>query len=205
MANIVKVRSNERCEVALPDFNNQNTSVVKIGDEPRRLKISVRRKKNKTTGNVFNSVTGYAKLEAFDEDGNSLGVKVKAMTVHFRKKAFENAINVHTPDELKSGYLYVKAKGIQIPAVYKIQPAKDEDGQVIYNDDGEMTYKYPEIWIQSDVIGLEEFVTSQSALDVDEDESVVDVKVDEETGEVTEDIKQYNYEDDDEDDDTSIK
>lgn len=202
------VLSTAKGNVILPDFSKKDDSVVTIADEPRRLKIVCFKKKNKKTGNLFNSVTGYVKLECFDIDGNSEGVKTKGLQVHFRKDAFKNALNVHTPDELKSGYLYVKAKGIQIPNSYKVTQAKDEDGELMYDEDGNAVYKYPSIWIQSDVIGLEEMVTSQTALNVDEDEDVVDaeIKVDEETGEVIdEDIKQYDYNDESDEDETSIK
>lgn len=204
------VLSTAKGNVILPDFSKKDESVVTIADEPRRLKIVCFKKKNKTTNNLFNSVTGYVKLECFDIDGKSEGVKTKGLQVHFRKDAFQNAINVHTPNELKSGYLYVKAKGIQIPNSYKVTQAKDENGELMYDEDGNAIYKYPCIWIQSDVIGLEEMVTSQTALNVDEDEDVVDAEtnevVDEETGEVVdEDIKQYDYNDESDEDETSIK
>ena len=207
MANdIIKVRSNVRGNVIVPDFKKDEAAVT-IADEPRRLKISVTKKKNKTTGNVFTAVSGYVKLESFNLNGESEGIKVKKLTVRFRKDAFKGAINVHTVDELKSGYLYVKAKGIQVPPAYRVQEAKDEDGNVIYDDNGEAKLKYPDIWIQSDVIGLEEFVTSQAALDVDDNSNVVDATYDEETGEVkdSEDYKQYNYDDPDETEETDIK
>ena len=198
--------------VVLPDFKKADSSVVTIADEPRKLKISCFKKKNKTTNNIFNSVTGYVKLECFNADGKSEGVKVKGLQVHFRMGAFKDSLNVHTPEELKTGYLYVKAKGIQIPNVYKLSPKKDEDGNIMYDKDGNMLYQYPVIWIQSDVIGLEEAVTSQSALNVDEDDNVVDADatevVDEETGEVLstdEDLKQYDYNDVEDDEETSIK
>lgn len=198
--------------VVLPDFKKADSSVVTIADEPRKLKISCFKKKNKTTNNIFNSVTGYVKLECFNADGKSEGVKVKGLQVHFRMGAFKDSLNVHSPEELKTGYLYVKAKGIQIPNVYKLSPKKDEDDNIMYDKDGNMLYQYPVIWIQSDVIGLEEAVTSQSALNVDEDDNVVDAEtsevVDEETGEVLstdEDLKQYDYNDVEDDEETSIK
>lgn len=205
MANeIIKVRSNAHGNITLPDFEKK-AEVVSIADEPRRLKISVTKKKNKTTGNVFTAVSGYAKLEVFDDEGNSKGVQVKKMTVRFRKDAFKGAINVHTVDELKSGYLYVKAKGIQIPPRYQVTEAKDDDGNIKYDNNGEALLKYPDIWIQSDIIGLEEFVTSQSALDVDEESNVVDAKYDDATGElVEEDIKQYDYDDTDEEESEEV-
>lgn len=207
MANdIIKVRSNERGNVIVPDFKKEEAAVT-IADEPRRLKISVTKKKNKTTGIIFTAVSGYAKLEVFDLDGKSEGIKVKKLTVRFRKEAFKGAINVHTVDELKSGYLYVKAKGIQVPPAYRVVEVKDEDGYTIYDEYGNAKLKYPDIWIQSDVIGLEEYVTSQTALDVDDNSNVLDATYDEETGEVkdTEDYKQYNYDDPDDTEETDIK
>lgn len=201
------VLSTVKGNVVLPDFSKKDDSVVSIADEPRKLKISCFMKKNKTTGNLFNSVTGYVKLECFDENGKSEGIKVKGLQVHFRKKAFSDAINVHNVDELKTGYLYVKAKGLQIPNSYRITQEKDEDGNPVYDEDGNAVYKYPVIWVKTDIIGLEEAVTSQNALDVDEEENVidVDVKYNEETGEVEEDIKQFDYNDEDEEEETSLK
>ena len=168
--------------VELPEFN-----AIKLGEEPRRLKVAVRKGKT-ASGTLFNSISGYAKLPVYDGD-EYLGVKVKRMSVHFRKGAFKNSANVKSPEdeEFKSGYLFVKAKGLRIPNVYRVTEEKDEKGNVIYNEDGTAKLKYPEIWVESDVLGLQAFVTSQSALDVDSDNDVVDVKVDEETGEILED------------------
>lgn len=184
---VVVVKSNvlsvESKDVQIPDFNNVN-----IGEEPRRLKINVRKAK-KPSGELFNSITGYAKLPVYDGD-TFVGVKVKRMSVHFRKTAFKGSTNVHTPEDLKSGYLYVKAKGLRIPNVYKVTEKLDKDGNVMYNENGEAILKYPEIWVESDVLGLMEFVTSQSALDVDGDDNVIDGEasnVNPETGEVIED------------------
>ena len=44
-------------------------------------------------------------------------------------------------------------------------------------DDGNAKLKYPEIWCISDIIGLEEFVTSQDALDVDVEDEVINATV----------------------------
>lgn len=162
--------------VELPDFNSVN-----LGEEPRRLKVTVRKGKTKS-GKVFNSITGYAKLPVY-EDGVYVGTRVKRMSVHFRKGAFKNAINISSPEdeEFKSGYLFVKAKGLRIPSVYKVVEEKDNDGNVIYNEDGTAKLKYPEIWVESDVLGLQALVTSQGALDVDGEDKVIDA----ETGEIT--------------------
>ena len=170
------------CNVELPEFN-----AIKLGEEPRRLKIAVRKAKT-ADGKIFNSISGYVKLPVYDGD-DYIGTKVKRISVHFRKGAFKNSANVTSPedDEFKSGYLFVKAKGLRIPNAYRVTEEKDEEGNVIYNEDGTAKLKYPEIWVESDVLGLQAFVTSQSALDVDSDNDILDVKVDEETGEILED------------------
>ena len=168
--------------VVLPEFN-----AINLGEEPRRLKIAVRKAKT-ASGKVFNSISGYVKLPVYDGD-EYIGTKVKKISVHFRKGAFKNSANVKSPEdeEFKSGYLYVKAKGLRIPNVYRVTEEKNKEGEVVYNEDGTAKLKYPEIWVESDVLGLQAFVTSQNALDVDSDADVIDAKVDEETGEVLED------------------
>ena len=195
MANeIILTRSTKSGGIQLPEFKKEDSKSIAL--EPRRLKISVRNAKNKTTGNVFKKVTGYVKLEVFDDEGNSQGVKVKGISVHFKKKAFTKSANVGSPEELKSGYLYVVAKGLQIPPYYKVTIKKDEDGNEMYNDNDEAILVYPKIWIDNDsVLGLEEFVTSQDALNVDEeanDKKVIDAEYNSETGEVIEDYNQYD-------------
>ena len=208
MANeLILTRSTKKGNVVLPDFKKEQEDTVSIADEPRRLKISVSKKKNKKTGNVFTAVSGYVRLECFNDDGESEGVKIKKLTVHFTKDAFNDAVNVKNADNLKSGYLYCKAKDIQIPASFRISIKKDEDGNEVYDEEGNSVLKYHEIWIKG-VIGLEEFVTSQDALDVDgsTDEKIVDVEVNEETGEIsdTTDYKQFDYDDSTETEETKI-
>lgn len=181
--NLVVVKSDvlsvSKGNVELPEFKSIN-----LGEEPRRLKVAVRKGKTKD-GKIFNSISGYVKLPVYDGE-DYLGVKVKRLSVHFRKGAFKTSANVTSPedDEFKSGYLYVKAKGLRIPNVYKVTEEVDKEGNVVYNEDGTAKLKYPEIWVESDVLGLQAFVTSQNALDVDSDDKTVDATVDEETGEV---------------------
>ena len=203
MANeIVKTRSTKSAMVVLPEFK-QGETVSTIADEPRRLKISVRNGKKKD-GSTFKIVKGFVKLECFDEDGNSEGVKVRKLDVHFTKVAFKGALNVHTPEELKSGYLYVRAKGLQLPPRYQVTIKQDENGNDMFDEEGRAILKYPEIWIKSDIIGLEEFVTSQDALDVDEDVNIIPASINEETGEV-EDYTQYDESEVEDTEETIIK
>lgn len=168
----VTVMGVSKGNIVVPDFNDTN-----LGEEPRRLKIKCRTGKT-ASGKVFNSITGYCKLPVYDGD-DFIGVKVKRMSVHFRKIAFKDAVNVHSPEDLKTGYLFVKAKGLRLPPVYKVTEETDKEGNIIYNEDGTAKLKYPEIWIESDVIGLQEFVTSQQALEIDETNEIMDAEVEE--------------------------
>lgn len=168
----VTVMGVSKGNIVVPDFNDTN-----LGEEPRRLKIKCRTGKT-ASGKVFNSITGYCKLPVYDGD-DFIGVKVKRISVHFRKIAFKDAVNVHSPEDLKTGYLFVKAKGLRLPPVYKITEETDKEGNIIYNEDGTAKLKYPEIWIESDVIGLQEFVTSQQALEIDETNEIMDAEVEE--------------------------
>lgn len=175
------VVSAEKGNVVLPDFSGMN-----LGDEPRRLRIKVTKGK-KETGETFNKITGYCILDIYEgveDEAKYVRTGVKRISVHFRKVAFKGSANVHSPEDLVSGYLYVKAKGLRLPSVYKLRYEKDKDGNILYDANGEAIIKYPEIWVESDVLGLQEFVTTQDALDVDKYADAVEVKYDEETGEV---------------------
>jgi len=192
MANEVIKKSNvlsvESSNVQLPDFKQ-----IDLGNEPRKLKIKVTNGK-KADGTTFKKVTGYAKLPIYEGIGDeAVYVRdgVKRMSVHFKKVAFKDeageTLNVHDIEDLQTGYLFVKAKGLRIPSVYRLQYEKNEDGSIKYDNNGEAVIKYPEIWIERGILGFLAAVTSQDSLDVDDEKEVVDVKVDEETGEVVED------------------
>ena len=186
------VLSVESSNVQLPDFKQ-----IDLGNEPRKLKIKVTNGK-KADGTTFKKVTGYAKLPIYEGIGDeAVYVRdgVKRMSVHFKKVAFKDeagdTLNVHDIEDLQTGYLFVKAKGLRIPSVYRLQYEKNEDGSIKYDNNGEAVIKYPEIWIERGILGFLAAVTSQDSLDVDDEKEVVDVKVDEETGEVMdEDISQ---------------
>ena len=182
------VLSVESSKVQLPDFKQ-----IDLGNEPRKLKIKVTNGK-KADGTTFKKVTGYAKLPIYEGIGDeAVYVRdgVKRMSVHFKKVAFKDeageTLNVHDIEDLQTGYLFVKAKGLRIPSVYRLQYEKNEDGSIKYDNNGEAVIKYPEIWIERGILGFLAAVTSQDSLDVDDEKEVVDVKVDEETGEVVED------------------
>lgn len=155
MANeIIKTSGASKGAVVLPEFNTS-------GDEPRRLKISVKSCKTKDGKKKFKAVKGYMKISTLDADGNVVKNGVRKIDVHFTMNAFKDS-PLSSIDDLASGYLYVYASGLQLPAVYQV--TKDEDGKD----------KYPAIWIKSGILGLEKFYASQASLDVDEDATVVD-------------------------------
>ena len=154
-------------EIVLPNFE-ENT----FNDEIRRLKISVRTMTKKDGRSTFKQVKGYVILPTLDHDGNKLFEGVRKISVHFRKKAFDNAKNCKSIDDLKSGYLYVKACGLRIPPYYQV--TLDNDGNEVY----------PSIWIDSDILGFEPKVVAQSNLNVDDYEGDT---YDAETGEIIED------------------
>ena len=186
VAKTTSVLSAKSTSIELPDFSNKEKLV--LAEEPRRLKINVAKKKTKD-GKLFNSITGFVKLNVYDgidgidEEIKLIGTMVKQISVHFRKGAFKDSLNVKSPEdeEMKSGYLYVKAKGLRIPNSYRVKVKTDpQTKEPLYDEDGNPMLKYPEIWIESDIIGLQAFVTNQDALDVDDNSNVVDA----ETGEV---------------------
>lgn len=200
------VLSVESSNVVLPDFKQ-----IDLGNEPRKLKIKVTNGKKKD-GTTFKKVTGYAKLPIYEGVGDeAVYVRdgVKRMSVHFKKAAFKeesgDTLNVHDIEDLQSGYLFVKAKGLRIPSVYRLQYEKNEDGSIKYDDNGEAVIKYPEIWIERGILGFLAAVTSQDSLDVDDEKEVVDVKVDEETGEVMdEDISEAISEEPEDDEEVNL-
>ena len=169
----------------LPNFKELN-----LGDEPRRLKIKVENG-TKADGTKFKKVTGYIKCdiyEGIEDEAKLVGRGVKRVSVHFKQVAFKEErgenCNVSDINDLTSGYLFVKAKGLRKPSVYKLRYERDKKtNEIKYDEEGNAIIKYPEIWIERGILGFIGYVTSQDDLDVD-NESVVDAKVDAETGEV---------------------
>lgn len=189
---VVVVKSNvlsvSSCNVEIPNFKE-----IDLGNEPRRLKIKVTNGK-KADGTKFKKVTGYVRLpiyEGIGDDAVYVRYGIKRISVHFKQVAFKEergeTCNVSDINDLQTGYLFVKAKGLRIPSVYRITEEKDSEGNIIYQENGEAKLKYPEIWVEKGVLGFLASVTSQNALDVDADDNTVDaenVKENPETGEL---------------------
>ena len=177
MAN--EISKNENIEVTIidevKDLVDYNT---KIGEDVIGLQIKCKRIKNDDVD--FNSVKGMLYLPIYElnkkgelvykKDGN------RWLDVHFKKVAFKgvpNECDVHSPEDLTTGKLYVRLKGIQVPNKYVV--TKDEDGNDIY----------PEIWVKSDVVGFIPYTPDKDVFNYHKPERVIEY--DEETGEVTED------------------
>lgn len=133
------------------------------------LAITIKCKKVKTSkGIIFNSVKVLKYMEVI-ADGVSEGKKMRWLDGHFTTKAFTSDCCVHQPADLTTGTLYVKAKGIQSPRVYEVKEDIDENGNVIYNEDGTAKLKYPDVWFKDDsIVGFEAYVSSQDEFDYHE-------------------------------------
>ena len=173
-SNVLSAVSNN---MELPNFKE-----LDLGNEPRKLRIKVE-KGTTSEGKKFNKVTGYVKLpiyEGIGDEATYVRDGVKRMSVHFKQVAFKDergeTCNVSDINDLQSGYLFVKAKGLRIPSVYKLQYDKNEDGTLRYDKNGEAVIKYPEIWVERGVLGFIGFVISQDSLNVDEDEKIVNAE-----------------------------
>lgn len=206
------VLSVESSNIQLPDFKQ-----IDLGDEPRKLKIKVTNGK-KDDGSTFKKVTGYVVLdiyEGIEDEAKFVRRGIKRISVHFKKVAFKEEagenLNVHDIEDLQSGHLFVKAKGLRIPSIYKLRYEHDKDGNIMYDNNGEAIIKYPEIWVERGMLGFIPFVTAQDSLNVEnyKDDSIdaeaSDVKVDEETGEVMdEDISEAISEEPEDEEETNF-
>ena len=199
MANEVIIKKSNSVGIVSTQMELPNFKELNLGDEPRKLQIKVENGK-KDDGSTFKKVTGYVILdiyEGIEDEAKFVRRGIKRISVHFKKVAFKEEagenLNVHDIEDLQSGHLFVKAKGLRKPSIYKLRYERDKEGNIVFDDDGNAKIKYPEIWIERGVLGFIPFVTSQDDLDVEnyKDDSIdaetSDVKVDEETGEVVED------------------
>lgn len=119
------------------------------------LQISIKVKTCKTKGDKphsFKSIKGLKNIPVINEDGLNEGRKNRWLDMHFTKDAFKDKAeecNISNPDDLSTGFLYVKAKYVQSPSTYKL--TEDEDGNNIY----------PTIWIKGGIVGFEAYVSDQ--------------------------------------------
>ena len=170
MANEIKIYDNKGKEIDAASVNKGF-----IQNQYRRIQITCSTKPKKD-GGTFKSIKGMMYLDCYSPDGLYLGKNMRRLDVHFTKTAFKGCpaeCDVHTPEDLTTGFLYVLAKGIQAPSRYQVT-IDEETGKP----------KYPSIWIKEGVVGFEPYVTSQDAFDYHvSDETVFDL----ETGKLTDD------------------
>lgn len=147
MANEIIKNENECVSVELVEEKQKFNYNAKIGDEIIGLKIKCKRIKNDKLD--FNSIKGMLFIPVFKKNKNGEtvceGKFNRWIDVHFKKDAFKgvsNECDVHNPDELTTGTLFVCKKGIQVPSKYVV--TKDEIGEDVY----------PQIWIKSNVVGF---------------------------------------------------
>ena len=217
MANEVIIKKSNSVGIVSTQMELPNFKELNLGDEPRKLQIKVENGK-KADGSTFKKVTGYVILdiyEGIEDEAKFVRRGIKRISVHFKKVAFKEEagenLNVHDIEDLQSGHLFVKAKGLRKPSIYKLRYERDKEGNIMYDENGEAIIKYPEIWIERGVLGFIPFVTSQDDLDVEnyKDDSIdaeaSDVKVDEETGEVMdEDISEAISEEPEDEEETNF-
>ena len=130
-----------------PNYNK------KLGDNVLQISIKCKRIKDAVKKLDFNSVKGLKHITVIDEDGTNIGKRNRWLDVHFTKDAFKgvpNECEIHSAEDLVTGFLYVKAKYVQSPRVYQVKE-DEETGEV----------KYPEIWIKGGIVGFEAYVSSQ--------------------------------------------
>lgn len=154
MANdVVSIDNNAAVVMESPNYNK------KTGDKVLTLTIKCRPVKTDET--EFNSVSVLKYLPVI-KDGKNIGKRNMWISLHFTKDAFKgvpNECEVHTPDDLMSGFLYVKAKAVQSPKVYEVKE-DEKTGELVF----------PEAWIKKPncIVGFEPYVSEQEEFDYHE-------------------------------------
>lgn len=128
-------------------YNDVETSELIIGIDIKRRDLT------RKDGKKFASFKGYMVLDIYDEEGNYVEQSGRWITLKFTKDAFDDVnelAKLHKPDDLKTGTLYVKSDKLQAPFDYRVEEEVD--------DNGEVTKKYPEIWVKGGIVGFKKFV-----------------------------------------------
>lgn len=179
MAN--EIVKNENVEVTIIDEVKDLVDYnVKIGEDVIGLQIKCKRIKDDKKCIDFNSVKGMLFIPVYElnkkGDPVYVGDKNRWLDVHFTKVAFKgvpNECDVHSPEDLTTGTLYIRLKGIQIPSKYVV--TKDEDGKDVY----------PEIWVKNSIVGFVPYTPDKDMFKYHKPEKVIEY--DQETGEVKDD------------------
>lgn len=188
---------------------SQNVLNQNYGDLIVKISIYVETRKKKD-GTSYPYISAKGKYNII-ENGEIKDKSMKWVDLHFTKEAFKkdcsDLLQVHTPDDLSTGWLFVKAKYVQKGKNYEVKEAYwlndkhekltseplDENGNELepaFSKNGKRLNVYPNMWIKGGVIAFQPKVVSQE--DFEEDE-FIDVKpeeavsqVDFETGEIIE-------------------
>lgn len=168
---------NENVSVEVVD----NTSVIdyNVKKELNIVGLTIKCKKIKLQGKPdFNSVKGMLYLPVYDKEGVFKGHHNRWIDVHFKQDAFTNnkgeGLEITSPQQLTTGTLWVRLKGVQTPSKYQVT-----EGQ---NEDGTTKDVYPQIWIKSDVVGFTPYTPDEEVFKYHEPDKSINVNS--ETGEV---------------------
>lgn len=140
------------------------------------IPISIKVKRVKTDKANFKAVSGLMYLSVI-EDGIDTGEANRWLNIHFTKEAFSDAApecDIKSIEDLSTGTLYVKAKGVQAPSRYEVK---------VDAETGEL--EYPVIWIRGGIMGFEPYVVSADKFAFHKKEKVQDAQVNEATFDVS--------------------
>lgn len=166
MANEIVKNENVKVKV-IDEVKNLVDYNAKIGEDVVGLTIKCKRIKDDKKGIDFNSVKGMLFIPVYElnKKGDPVykGDYNRWMDVHFTKVAFKgvpNECDVHSPEDLTTGTLYIRLKGIQVPSKYIV--TKDEDGKDVY----------PEIWVKHSIVGFVPYTPDKSVFEYHKPEKV---------------------------------
>ena len=137
---VVKQEVVDLVERKVEDLSQYNLSK---GDDIVPMSLIVRTCK-KSSGGTFKSIKCLMYLPCYEND-KFIGYHNRKIDVSFTKDAFDDVYSecgIHKSEDLSTGTLYVRKKGIQAPNKWFI--TKDEKGKD----------KYPRIYVKKAIIGF---------------------------------------------------
>ncbi len=143
MSNEVEIKQ----EVELLKKGEEDLSIYNSNASDDIVALSLIVKKIRTDKNSFKSIKVMMYLPCYSSNGFE-GYNNRKIDVHFTKSAFDNVYEgckIHKPDDLSTGTLFVRKKGIQAPSKYEVKV--DDKGNK----------EYPQVWIKSDIIGFKPY------------------------------------------------
>lgn len=156
------------------------------------IELMVKAKPVKLAKIEFNSIKAYMYLDCYNEKGEYEGKKSRWIDVHINQEAFNDNVkvensNVNKPNDVVTGSLYVYARYVQKPNKYMVKDKLDENGKPVLDEKGNVKKEYPKIYIKGGIIGCVPYSPSQEDFTrPKQEQKVIDVKVNDSTGEVLE-------------------